>query len=320
MAEEESKAEIKKQKIQDVEDKSKQVLDKLKQINYSELVSTCYTEMDSYIDMVVRGISTGCIIVGKAGTGKTYRALWRCKDVDYAYVDSFTTPASFYIFLWKNKDKDVIITDDIAGMMQNPKILAFLKGALWAVDKDKNGKPIRIVNYLTTKPLKDEFDDYVDSSFEMNARLIIITNQLNKDNEHQKAVLSRVHYCNVDIPRDELLTILAQIAQKDFNGITLEERKEVFEFLKENSSESTEELNIRTLLKMFQLRQESKEINQPELWKILSLKMLKKDDLLVLVEKLVRDIDMKEEDKVKKFIEVTGKSRATYFRLKKRLQ
>jgi hypothetical protein len=145
--EKKTEKEIKNEQIDKAKEEGNKVLNKLREINYSELISTCYTEMDAYIDMTARKISNGCIIEGSAGTGKTYRALARCKNLDFAYLDSFTTPQALYIWLYLNRDKDIVVIDDVAGFFKNDKVLAFLKGGLWAIEKDNKGKPS--LNYCT---------------------------------------------------------------------------------------------------------------------------------------------------------------------------
>lgn len=317
VSEEEKKS--KKESLLKAKVEEDEILTSLSEAKYQNLVSDCYTQMDSHIDLVCKGISTGAIIEGSPGTGKTYRALNHAlKSVgknDVAYADSFTTPQQFYAWLYQNRYKRVIILDDIAGLMSNQKVLAFLKGALW----DVNGQ--RVIAYMTSKHIMTEEGITVPMRFDFEAGIIIITNQLNMKNPHVKAVLSRVNYCKVEVPRDELLSILEQISKQSYSDLEDDERKEVFDYLRDNSSESNLDLNIRTLLKMFQFKIYSKMINNPDLWKTLSLKLLEKDDRLVLVESLVKDDSYQnEEERVSKFIELTGFSRPTYFRLKEKLE
>lgn len=306
--------ESKKDDLSKVKEEEQKIFDSMKSmVDYTELASDCYTEMDSYVSMVANKISFGALIEGMGGTGKTYRTIKQCRSLDMAYTDSYTTPASFYIWLYKNRDKDVLIIDDCAGLFSNDKILAFLKGALWEV----SGK--RIVNYMTTKHLEDEEGRTIPSTCEINARIIIITNALNKKNPHVNAVLSRINYCYVDIPRDELLSILSKIAEIPYDNLSEKERMECLQYLIENTSESNTDLNIRTLFKLFQFKIHAKQIKNAEFWKVLANKILKKDDFLVLVESLEKNKQLTVQEKVSKFQEITKKSRATYFRLKERI-
>jgi hypothetical protein len=311
-----TKAEIKLEKIQEARRREEEVDMTLKQAKIEELKSNVYTEMDAYTDMVSRGITFGCIVEGAGGTGKTYRVINRLKDVDYAYTDSFTTPQAFYIWMYRNRHKEVLIIDDVAGFMNNDKVLAFLKGGLWEV----NGQ--RILHYMTTKPMQDETGNFVPNAFILNARMIIITNKLNKKNPHLNAVLTRVNYCRVEIDHEELMGILKQVAEKDFPGLNKEERMEVYKFIEDNTSEANDDLNIRSLIKCFQHKIYSKQVKDDDLWKRLALlSIIQKNPQLVIVEQLMKDERFKtEEERVQEFKKQTGKSRATYFRIKESLQ
>ena len=316
--EERVKIEEKHKKIDGVKEKENEVMKALIFDDYENLMSDCYTELDVNIQMVLDGIGYGCIVEGKGGTGKTYRILNQSMSAlggkEVVYIDSFTTPTALYVNLYENRNKSVIILDDCADMMNNAKILAMLKGALWHINDSKK----RVVTYLTTKPPKDEYDDPLPRSFEIDARIIIITNYLKEDNPHVKAVLSRVNKVLVEVGRDELLRILRQVAKKEYGGLTEDERLEVLAFLEENTNNQTDDLNIRTYLRAMDYMIWAKKHNRGDAWKPLVLKMLKHDERLVIVEKLLDDpLFPTPEDKWKRFVELTKASRPTYYRLVK---
>jgi hypothetical protein len=304
--------------IREAQKKAEETDQLLKTAKIDNIESSCYTEMDNYVGMVKTGAAYGAILEGAGGVGKTWRVIKELEDVNYAYTDSFSTPQALYIWLYKHRDEDVLVVDDVANFLDNIKVLSMLKGGLWNVG-DKN---TRIIHYMTTKPMQDEEGNYVPTSFVLKARLIVITNSLNRKNPHLAAILSRVNHCVVDIPYDELMRIMEQVAEKDYNDLSKAERMEVFNYLKENTSSATESLNIRTLIKCFQQRVYSKRIGKPELWKhLMTLSILKKNPKLILVEELVQDPTYRnEEARIKEFMKQTGASRSTYFRLKEQLK
>ena len=313
-------AEIKNEKIKTIKGKENEVFKALRVDNYEGLVSNCYSELDVNTDMVIQNISYGFIAEGKGGTGKTFRILNKCiselGEDQVAYADSFTTPTALYVWLYENKDKRILILDDCAGLMDNGKILSMLKGALWHVNDGKT----RIVNYLTTKPPKDEYDEPLPRSFEVDARIIIITNYLNDDNPHVKAILSRVNKVLVEVPRKELLMILKQIIKKDYHSLSQKDKEEILNYLESKTSNASENLNIRTLLRMLDYRIWANKNNKGDAWQPLCLKLLQRDDRLALVEKIQEDPTLTTEtERENQFIELTGDSRATYYRLKKKL-
>jgi len=312
--------ELKNDKIRNIKDRENDVAKALRVDNYKGLVSNCYSELDVNTDMVIQNISYGFIAEGKGGTGKTFRILNKCisdlGEDQVAYADSFTTPTALYVWIYENKDKKVLILDDCAGLMDNGKILAMLKGALWHVADGRT----RIINYLTTKPPKDEYDEPLPRSFEVEARIIIITNYLNDDNPHVKAILSRVNKVVVEVPRKELLVILKQIIKKDYHSLSSFDKEEILTYLESKTSNASEDLNIRTLLRMLDYKIWANKNSKGDAWQPLCLKLLQRDDRLALVEKILDDPTLTTEiEREEQFIELTGDSRATYYRLKKKL-
>jgi hypothetical protein len=313
----------KREKIDAVKSMEKTVYDSLKNKDYQNLMSNCYTEMDVNVQMVLDKISYGAIVEGKGGTGKTFRILNQCisalddNEERVAYADSFTTPTALYVWLYENRDKDVLILDDCAGLMENAKILAMLKGALWHI----NDGQTRLLTYMTTKPPKDEYDEPLPRSFEINARIIIITNYLNEDSPHVKAVLSRVNKVVVEVPRTELLLILEQVIKRPYHKLDYAERNETLEYLRGKTDNKTEDLNIRTLLRMMDYRYWAKKNNMGEAWKPLSLKLLEKEPRMAMVEKLLNDPTFEsEEERIDRYVELTGESRPTWYRWKKKVE
>lgn len=316
-----SKDSEKRQKIDTIKAKESSVFEALKSGDYDNLVSDCYSELDTNLQMVTQKLSYGFICEGKGGTGKTFRILNKCKEEldkeDYDYADSFTTPTALFVWMYENRDKEVLVLDDCAGLMDNGKILAMLKGALWHLPDGKT----RLVTYMSTKPPKDEYDCPIPRSFVMNARIVIITNFLDDENAHVKAILSRVNKIVVEVPRSELLRILEIIIQKDYHGLSMVEKTEVLNYLEEKTSNMTEELNIRTLLRMMDYKLWANKNGKGKAWQPLCLKLLQKDDRIALVEEICADPTLlTEDDRLNKFIEKTGASRATYFRVKRMIK
>ena len=110
-------------------------------------------------------------LTGSAGVGKTFNTLeyLREKEINYVYVNSYATPLSFYELLYENRNKEVIIFDDLHGV-NHPLVLSMLKSACWVSDSK------RIVSYHSTS--KKMEDRGLPSSFEFNTNVILIFNKL----------------------------------------------------------------------------------------------------------------------------------------------
>jgi len=313
-----TREEIKLEKIHNAKAKEEEVDKQLRDSKIENLDSSCYMEMDNYVGMVKTGAAYGCVIEGPGGIGKTWRIINLLQDVEYAYTDSFTTPQALYCWLYANRRKEVLIVDDVIGILDNAKALGFLKGGLWPVGEDNN----RIIHYMTTKPMQDANGNYVPNAFVLNARMIIITNKLNRKNLHLNAILTRINSCRVEIDYEEMINIMEQVSKKDYRGLSLEDRMEVLKFIQDNTSEANDDLNIRTLIKCFQQKVYSKRINKPDLWKQLAMmSILQKNPAFIVVEEIVNDPSYQTEDeRIAEFKRKTGRSRATWFRYKESMR
>lgn len=313
-----TREEIKLEKIHVAKEKEEEVDKQLKEAKIESLDSSCYMELDNYVGMVKTGAAYGCIIEGPGGIGKTWRVINLLRDVEYAYTDSFTTPQALYCWMYTNRNREVLVIDDVSGFLEHVKILAFLKGGLWPVGENKN----RIIHYMTTKPMQDENGNYVPNAFMLNARMIIVTNKLNRKNPHLNAILTRINSCCVEIDYEEMMNILEQVTQRDYPSLSLDERMEVLKFIKDNTSEANDDLNIRTLIKCFQQKVYSKRIQKPNLWRQLAMmSILQKNPALIVIEELVNDPSYQTEDeRIAEFKKRVGKSRASYFRYKESLR
>src|SRR3990167_3840012 len=111
-------------------------------------------------------------LYGQCGIGKTVTTLTVIKQnvpqQEYIYQNGYTTPLSLYEFLYKNKDKKVIILDDMEGLFSNLKALALLKAAVWPV------QGIRTIHYNSTTTYLEEQE--IPKQFILNAKLIILCN------------------------------------------------------------------------------------------------------------------------------------------------
>jgi hypothetical protein len=327
-AERMAKEQEKKEKIRAVREQEEKLWERIAgnvdADTYKFLSSGVYDEMDANLSLVCNKLSQGCIFLGKGGLGKTFRTTAYCYAklgaARVAYIDSFTTPVAFFqaVYHAEQHGKEVAILDDVAGLMSDKKILNMLKSATAPTGDNKT----RTMSYLTSKPIKDEEGEILPASFDVTMRFIILTNHLDTDNPHVRALITRINLIHVSVPRKELMKIYEQLIKKPYPvdsvvTLTYEERKECMEYCVEHTNEKTKDLNIRTLLRVMDYRAGAKLDKTGDAWKKLSLKLLQQDDRLALVETLILDDRFEtEEERVDKFCEVTGQSPPTYYRLK----
>ena len=240
-------------------------------------------------------------VKGEAGTGKSRTILDYLKEqkVNFNYFSSYTTPLSFYRILHENQDKEVLVFDDIEGI-SDLKIIAMLKSLCWSPEGIN-----REVCYFSTS---DKMDDLgLPPRFETNARIILI---FNNDLRGFEAVLNRGICLDFNFNFKDKLKIFNEMQKKA--GLD----KEVLEYINLNCNESTENLNIRSLVILSKLKKDGFD------FKLFAEEILKSDEetgiLLNLISKSQKS-QVSIEDICSEWCSRLGKSRASFFRIKKRL-
>jgi len=262
-----------------------------------------FKELKHLIRLVGRGYSTSLIIEGKGGLGKTYEVIKTLTEIkaDFVVYRSHSTPLKFYEFLFYNNGKTIVL-DDLEGILENASGISILKGALWPLfDK-------LIVSYSTTSEKLE-----VPPEFEFTGQIIFCVNSLRK-NPELEALRTRGLYYYLDFPYIEIITVMFEIAKNPYKTLSLDERLKITRFILENTSEATRELNFRTLFKALDIFLYCKETGED--WKSLVLGLLGECDIKLLVKEL-SESGLEVREQARGFIENTGKSRATFFRIRR---
>lgn len=237
------------------------------------------------------------ILKGEAGIGKTHRAVNYLKDndVDYEYVNAYTTPLKFYEILYENRDKKVIVFDDVQSI-DNAVIVNFLKSACWGVLDDE-----RKLSYYSSNTYLEKND--LPDSFDFKANIILIFNHDIKD---YAPIINRGIQINFDFTFQEKLEIFEEL--KHAAGI----EQEVIDYVKEFGDASTSNLSLRTLVILSNLKRGKYDFT------MFAKEMLKNDDELKILSEVISDSSTIDEA-CKVWMNKTGKSRRTFYRLKKKL-
>lgn len=246
----------------------------------------------------------GLIFTGEGGIGKTIMTLSSIKKFvkteDWEYSNGYTTPLSLYEFLYENRNKEVIVLDDIEGVFNNKLSLAILKGALW----DTDGKRICQYSSKSDKATMPE-------RFFMKAKIIILCNHIPHENDAStRAMISRTIFYKMGFSFEQKMKICKTFVADD-EELIKKEKEMVLEILTEEVTEATRDFNFRTLRKLIAFVQ----------YKKTKAKMLFKATTETDETKEVY-LDVTSQTSIVKeqiflFIERTGKSRRTFFRTKK---
>ena len=300
---------IEKENLLRMKEEEKKVINNWKQQFNPDMIikSPAYFEMEKYIEMVVSGFSNFCVIQGNGGLGKsfsTHSILKKKLKENYAYLNSFTTPLELYNFLYDNSQEKVILLDDVEGVFDNNFVISLLKNAC-ELNKD------RTISWNSTT---SKLDGRATTS-KFTSRIILLINKLpnlNK-NPHIQALLNRAFISKLNFSYNEKLDIIKEVSLKQYQNIQEKDRREIYEFIERNTSEATQDLSIRSLIKCYHFFMFNK-----ELWKELAGRILKADPRKEIVLDLMKSGKSVKEQLVE-YYERTGFSRPDYFRIKRSL-
>jgi len=223
----------------------------------------------NYINLLGQGLGNSLTIVSPAGYGKTTLILNSMKEYpqnSYLYLNGYITPLEFYVALWRTiklQPPKFLILDDMEFTLQDKKIQILLKGAT----ADLGTSTKRIVYYISLNKNVENIP-----KLEFDGKIIILLNEFPKKNKQLKAILDRTIFLNLKMDKDEVLqSAKEEIIPKEFGTLTLEERKEVFDFI-ENNIPLYNEISFRTIIQGFKCYEYYKQTQED--WQQLLLSIL----------------------------------------------
>lgn len=256
-----------------------------------------------YVTMLLKGHVHSVLCHSKAGFGKTYTTIQLLKEVGckYEYSSGVATAVALFKLLYENRN-NVLVLDDIETIFQDDRIINLLKSALWEVD----GK--RMVTYKTTSKTLQDYPD----TFEYKGKLIILANELKgRNDESYKALLSRCLKYELHYTLPQLIEIGKQIV--DNQELTELQKNEVKRIMEQNIN-IQHNFNFRLLMRLIAFVKYN--IKKAEQLFLDSLDV--DEETEVLIDIIKNNADTK--DQFALFHEVTGQSRMTFFRKKKKLK
>lgn len=285
---------IKEQEEQDV------IKGWLKERTMPILKHNIYDTAKIYLEMVIKKYAYGVIILSPTALGKTSMVLNMVDKLSYEYISTKTTPLGLYLDLYNNRDRDVIVLDDMESILDNVDGLKLLMACLWPSKENK-----RIVNYSTSKKLE------VPKRFEIKARIIMLVNDLNKNKI--ATLLSRVLYCELNPTHKEKIALLYEMCERKYKDLEYQARLEVVSFLEEITTEATDNLNLRTLIKAYEFRRFS--ITK---WKVLISRELRVSENKAILLQLLES-DLTTAERLEQWNKKSGLTKTQYYHYKKQL-
>lgn len=218
-----------------------------------------FSYLDDMVDLVATSVPTSMILCGSGGLGKSYTVFSRLvyhgleEDVDFVVVKGFSTPKSMYRTLYENRDR-IVIFDDCDSVLKNDTAVNILKGAL-------DTTPVRRISWKTER---SGGDDDLPEVFDFEGKVIFISNMTL--NRIPQSLLSRSIYIDVSMTAAEKIERMRAIAPQVKPSISLEVKIEVIDLLEELNGQVVD-LNLRTMLKVCDIRAGLVNNEDPGRWK-----------------------------------------------------
>lgn len=164
---------------------------------------------------------------------------------DYCLVKGFSTPKAMYRHLYVNKTK-LTIFDDCDSVMEHATSINLLKSALDSYED-------RWIHWLS------ELDDGLPNRFKFTGKIIFVSNK--RLDQIPQTLLSRGLYVDVSMSMMDKITRIRTLSKHMRPDMTAPEKEEVLVLL-DTFKERIGDLNLRTFLKVCELRHQS-----PKRWR-----------------------------------------------------
>ena len=250
-------------------------------------------KLAKFIKLLLKSNIKGLIVIGPHGVGKTSTTFKMLFDMNkkFGIIKGYTTPLRLYQILYENKNGIVVIDDLIC--LWKPEIV----GLLLASTDTSSG----YVSWFSSSKALERLG--LPESFTFDGKIIILTNKLPNTIE-AKGLLSRCFLCNLWTPKDVFKEIVKEMYKtKQFGKELIKATNKLGDVFKE--------ISFRTLEKLRIAFEEQREIG----FEVLKDMIDKEAFILVKLESECSD----KNETVKRWCEITGKSRASYYRKRRKV-
>jgi uncharacterized protein YihD (DUF1040 family) len=205
-----------------------------------------FTNLRNLTKMVGKGLQPSLVVTGMAGMGKTHivketlSELGLRESFEFVHFKGRATAAGLYITLYENSDK-IVVLDDCDSVFKDDDAVNILKGALDSYDTRK-------ISYITSRELKDSYQNPVPRQFEFTGRVIFISNI--EQSKIDDAIKSRSFVQDINMSTEQVFQRMEQLIEKIEPTIKKENKTMALTIMKKlHSKYSGVEVNIRSLIK-----------------------------------------------------------------------
>lgn len=281
-----------------------------------------YERAGYLVDMVIKKDSPSCTLVSEGGLGKSFLVRTMLeqqkKKDEYVIHSGHITPLGLYKLMYENSEK-IIVLDDVEEVLKSDVSVGILKAGLWDVKGD--GK--RDITWATTS---EKLGD-TPQRFTFNGGIILLCNKIpRKYDAIVSALRTRGLEYEIKLTYNQKLRIFKQlIDEQDFSNVagfklTAPDKNRLKKDLEKNTSTVLKNFNFRTVIKLIKYFVYNKinHPNKPGLYLELHKATTKVDEDKELVYQMMKS-KLPVSQQVQNFTAKTGRSRETYYRIKKQL-
>lgn len=314
--------EIEEKYIEHLDEEREQKMKEKFEGDQHEEVQQYYTMFNYYVKSIARGHHTALMVNAEPGIGKSYQTsqtlINEVGNEKFEKSPAVSSPFEFYKKLWKleqDEQKDILVLDDIEGLLSKRRALAILKQATWTEGED------RYVGW-SSSPSKLKLDDgtEIPSKFKFTGKLIMIFNDVPSDDAIFDSLKDRCFYYELSFTYEQKVELLKSVADKGMGlDVDEEDRKEIARWLIDVTTPATEGLNLRTLEKSLIHFKSCEDIGDVT-WKDAIKQSLRTDEKMMEARDIVKDssFDTVKERK-QEFKDRTGMSGKSYERARDEL-
>jgi len=205
-----------------------------------------FTNLRNLTRMVGKGLQPSLVITGMAGMGKTHIVKQTLEDLgltesnEFVHFKGRATAAGLYITLYENSDK-IVILDDCDSVFKDDDAVNILKGALDSYDTRK-------ISYITSRELKDSYQNPVPRQFEFTGRVIFISNI--PQSKIDDAIKSRSFVQDISMNTEQVFQRMEQLLKTIEPKIKAQHKMEALEIMKAlHAKYDGVDVNLRSFIK-----------------------------------------------------------------------
>jgi len=263
-------AELHRRFVNEIEqEKEEQIASEFEGDGHEE-VQQYYHKFNHYIKSICRDHHHALMVNAEPGIGKSYQTnqtlVSEIGKERFKKSPAVASPFQFYKMLWEleNSARDVLVLDDIEGLLRSKKALSIMKQATWSESGDRyvgwNSSPSKLQS-------KDGQD--IPEEFKFTGKLIMIFNEVPEDDIIFESLKDRCFYYELSFSYEQKCKLIRALADKGLDhGVAEEDRKEIASWLIEVTTPSNDQLNLRTFERALKHFNASADINEGDVtWK-----------------------------------------------------